>query len=413
MAFGGNVPSNHDGMAAFDAGDGRVLLIRNHEVNGSLGAFTTHPDVPVYDTAAPAGDTYVLVDLFGNVERTWPALAGTQMNCSGGPTPWGSWIACEETVNGRDVFDDFTRNVPPPPPPLPPNPETTYVQNPRLQQTHGYIFEVPANGVASAEPVTQAGRFSHEAAVFDPISGSIYLTEDNFGFGSGFYRYDPPVNPRRAKRIEDGGTLWMLAVAGTSQANLSGSQVRGTKYAVRWVQIADPNPQFPMDNGLPTVTNNQAISNVGNQGWDDGGAVFSRLEGVTWDKGVVYFTSTQGGGTAEPVDWDVSAEDQEWIRARHRAGVGLPPESRDPGGRLPVDQHGRSATARQRHRQPTRHADPLRGQRRSEPAAGAHQVGRPRHVRRSAPISRRWSSPAPPSPRTARPCSSTSTPARP
>ncbi len=308
MAFGGNVPNNHDGMAAFDAGVGRVLLIRNHEVNGSTGAYTTHPDVPMYDTAARGGDTYVLVDLFGNVERTWPALAGTQMNCAGGPTQWGSWIACEETINGPDVFDDFTRNVPPPPPPLPPNPETTYIQNPRLQQTHGYIFEVPTNGVASAEPVTQAGRFSHEAAVFDPISGSIYLTEDNFGFGSGLYRYDPPVNPRSAKRIEDGGTLWMLGIAGTSQANLSGTQVRGTQYQVRWIQIAEPNPQFPMTNGLPTTTNNQAISNVGKQGYDDGAAVFSRLEGITWDKGVVYFTSTQGGGDADIIDWDVSAE---------------------------------------------------------------------------------------------------------
>ena len=53
-----------------------------------------------------------------------------------------------------------------------------------------------------------------------------------------------------------------------------------------------------MAGGLPTATNNQAISNVGKQGWDDGGAVFSRLEGLTWDKGVIYFTATQGGGDA-------------------------------------------------------------------------------------------------------------------
>src|SRR3954453_15658491 len=166
MDFGGALPGNHDGMAAFRAPDGRVLLIRNHEVNGSSGAYTTAPDVPVYDTAAPGGNTYVLVDLHGNVERTWPALAGTQMTCAGGATPWNSWISCEESVNGRDVFDDFPRNIPPPPAPLPPNPETTYLKNPLLQRTHGYIFEVPADGVASAQPVTHAGRFSHEAAAF-------------------------------------------------------------------------------------------------------------------------------------------------------------------------------------------------------------------------------------------------------
>jgi hypothetical protein len=87
-----------------------------------------------------------------------------------------------------------------------------------------------------------AGRFAHEAAAFDPISGSIYMTEDDFGFGSGFYRYDPPVDPRQAGRIEDGGTLWMLGIAGTSQANLSGAQTRGTTYRVRWIRIDDPDP---------------------------------------------------------------------------------------------------------------------------------------------------------------------------
>lgn len=298
MAFGGNLPGNHDGMGAFVAGGRRVLLIRNHEVNGSTGAYTSAAGVPVYDSAARGGNTYVLVDLWGNVERTWPALAGTQMNCAGGSTPWGSWISCEETVNGPDVFDDFTRGTSPP---------TTYAENVRLGETHGYIFEVPANGVASAEPVTQAGRFAHEAAVFDPISGSIYLTEDNFGYGSGLYRYDPPADPRRSKRIEDDGTLWMLGIEG-GPANLSGNQSRGTQYSVRWVKIDEPNPQFPMENGMPTTINNRAIVNIGEQGWGAGGAVFSRLEGITVDKGVVYFTSTQGGGVAESIDWINSAE---------------------------------------------------------------------------------------------------------
>lgn len=302
MADGTTLPGNHDGMGAFKAGGRRVLLIRNHERNGSLGAFT--PDAPVYDPAAPGGATYVEVDLEGNDERTWAALAGTQMNCAGGVTPWGTWISCEETVNGPDVFDDFTRNIPTPSP----DGERTYIQNPRLTKTHGYLFEVPANGAAMAAPITMAGRFSHEAAVFDPITRSIFLTEDNFGFGSGFYRYDPPVDPRRAGRIEDGGTLWMLGLADAPHANLSGAQVRGTQYRVAWIPIDEPDPQFPMDGGLPTVTNNQAISTVGKQGWDGGGAVFSRLEGLTWDKGVIYFTATQGGGVPETIDWDNSAE---------------------------------------------------------------------------------------------------------
>ena len=303
MSNGGALPGNHDGMGAFIASGHRVLLIRNHEVNGSRGAFTT--DAPVYDTAGPGGNTYALVDLQGNVTRTWPALAGTQMNCAGGSTPWRTWISCEETVNGPDVSDDFTRNIPPN---TAPDGELTFIQNAALTKTHGYIFEVPVSGDASAEPITHAGRFAHEAAVYDPISGSIFLTEDNFGFGSGLYRYDPPVNPRAARRIVDGGKLWMLGIAGSPQANLSGAQTRGARYRVRWVRIPIPDPQFPVSGGRPVLTNNQAISNVGRQGWDGGAAVFSRLEGITCDDGVIYFTSTQGGGAPEPVDWATSAE---------------------------------------------------------------------------------------------------------
>jgi secreted PhoX family phosphatase len=305
---GGTVPGNHDGMAAFAGGAGNVVLIRNHERNGSLGAFSA--TAPRYDEAAPGGNTRVIVDLQGNVVETIAVLAGTQMNCAGGAMPWGSWVTCEESVNGPDVFDDFTRNI------LPntaPNGEQTYIQNQRLTKTHGYVFEVPTSGVASAQPITQAGRFSHEACGFDPLTGSLFLTEDNFGFGSGFYRYDPPVDPRQVGELRDGGTLWMLGVVGKPQANLTGHQQRNRHYKVEWVQIANPDPQFdtvPDGAGgvIPTLTNNEAISNVGKQGWDAGGAVFSRLEGVSVHDGVVYFTSTQGGGEAEVVDWENSAE---------------------------------------------------------------------------------------------------------
>jgi secreted PhoX family phosphatase len=47
------------------------------------------------------------------------------------------------------------------------------------------------------------------------------------------------------------------------------------------------------------TSNNEAIVYVGDQGRAQGAAYFSRLEGATYDDGIVYFTSTQGGGPAE------------------------------------------------------------------------------------------------------------------
>jgi len=56
------------------------------------------------------------------------------------------------------------------------------------------------------------------------------------------------------------------------------------------VRIENPDPTFP-----PGTTNNQAISAVGNQGRAQGAAIFSRLEGAVYDRGLVWFISTQGG----------------------------------------------------------------------------------------------------------------------
>jgi secreted PhoX family phosphatase len=229
------------------------------------------------------GTSTVEVTPHGEVVRAFTSLNGTQMNCSGGPMPWGSWISCEETVNGPDVGPDFTG-----------------APNVALQQRHGFIFEVPAGGQSNRQPITSAGRFAHESVAFDPAGGALYLTEDNFGFPSGFYRYLPPANPMKRRRLLNGGRLQMLAVVGEPNAHLERNQPAGTRYRATWVNIADPAPTFPYIPGQPAPTsNNDALTHVGNQGRALGAAHFSRLEGATHDDGVVYFTSTQGGGAAE------------------------------------------------------------------------------------------------------------------
>ena len=290
---GTNLPGRHDGMGAFAAkpsakhgGQDTVVLIRNHEVNGSPGAFG--PRDP-YDAGAGGGTTTVHTTLEGEVIDAFTSLNGTMMNCSGGRMPWGAWVTCEETVNGPDVGPDFTG-----------------APNTGLQKPHGYVFEVPVGkrslGDAPGKPLTAAGRFAHEAVSFDPEGGALYLTEDNFAFPSGFYRYTPKNDPMRTGKLDNKGRLEMLRVKGTTNAHLEGTQARGTTYDVDWVPIAEPDFQGDYDPVTRTgMTNDQALVHTSSQGWAQGAAYFSRLEGQVYEDGVVFFTSTQGGGPAETV----------------------------------------------------------------------------------------------------------------
>ncbi len=280
---GTTLPGRHDGMGAFRAQGKEVTLIRNHEVNGPVPAFSSA--APAYDPMTGGGTTTIRVTREGEVLSAHASLVGTQMNCSGGQMPWGAWITCEETINGPDVAPDFTG-----------------ASNVSLTKRHGFIFEVPVDGTATAVPIEAAGRFAHEAVSYDPHEGRLYLTEDNFGFPSGFYRYTPPIHPKKNGFLADGGTLEMLRVVGMPQAHLEAAQGQGTTYDVDWVPIEDPNPSFPYTPGVPApTTNNDALKYVGDQGRAQGAAHFSRNEGQVFDKGIVYFTSTQGGGPPEVV----------------------------------------------------------------------------------------------------------------
>jgi secreted PhoX family phosphatase len=280
------LPGRHDGMGAFEAPGSTVLLVRNHEVTTVGPAFG--PGAP-YDPMAGGGTTTIQVTKKGEVIKSFTSLNGTMFNCSGGQMPWGSWITCEETVNGPDVGPDFANS-----------------QNHRLAKPHGYVFEVPVSrfpgkGQSSRKPIKSAGRFAHEAVSFDPVNGHLYLTEDNFAFASGFYRYEPPANPMDVGELRDGGTLKMLAVKGTTNAHLEGAQVAGTEYDVEWKTIPQPDVLYPYVPGEVAPTKNDtALVHVSTQGWDQGTAYFSRLEGQVYDDGIVYFTSTQGGGAAQP-----------------------------------------------------------------------------------------------------------------
>jgi uncharacterized protein len=274
------LPGRHDGMGAFPADNGNILLVRNHEITNQLPATAFGPaSLPAYDGHAGAGCTTIEVTKFGEVVNSYTSIHGTMFNCSGGVMPWGSWVTCEETINGPGVGPDFQGRT-----------------NDDLEQNHGYVFEVPAGGLGNIQPITRAGRFPHEAVSFDPVEGILYLTEDNFEFPSGFYRYIPKRHPMETGYLDNEGKLQMLAIKGQPNAHLEARQKKRATYSVKWVDIDEPDPD------MTGLTNDQALVLVGDQGRRKGAALFSRLEGQVYDENFVYFTSTQGGGDAEQ-DW--------------------------------------------------------------------------------------------------------------
>lgn len=87
----GTVPIAFDGMAAFAAGGDLVRLVRNHEVRDTPedGARPFGPNP--YDKFGPAGTTTVELRVAADgrprLVRQFASLAGTSINCAGGPTP--------------------------------------------------------------------------------------------------------------------------------------------------------------------------------------------------------------------------------------------------------------------------------------------------------------------------------------
>ena len=97
---GSVMPGGTTGWPRSRAG-GTAILVRNHEVNGPVGAFGDprqglRPDGRRRHRR-PSGHPP------RRGARILRRLNGTMMNCSGGPMPWGAWVSCEETVNGPDV----------------------------------------------------------------------------------------------------------------------------------------------------------------------------------------------------------------------------------------------------------------------------------------------------------------------
>lgn len=141
------MPIFPDGAHCFATDDGGWILVVNSEV-------------PYLDGGG--GVSAIRFSASGDIVDARRILGGTNNNCAGGATPWGTWLSCEEEADGR-------------------------------------VWECDPTGATPARVLPGLGTFKHEAAAVDPVGRQVYLTEDETD--GRFYRFTPTVWPDLAAGV--------------------------------------------------------------------------------------------------------------------------------------------------------------------------------------------------------------------
>ena len=188
LADGRVTPRLHDGMAAFKVKN-ELRIVRNHEV---VGGKIPRPGSAIakdnhYDETAGGGTTTLVIDpKTRQIVRDFVSLSGTLINCCGGPTPWGSWVSCEETVVGQTVTTDSRGN-----------------KIGGFPKPHGYCFEVPASANTNLPPVPlkAMGRFVH-AAIADRSRAINVVADSSAGRASAAHSSSSAARKVRSAKDE-------------------------------------------------------------------------------------------------------------------------------------------------------------------------------------------------------------------
>lgn len=225
-----------DGGATFPMDDGGWVYASNSEVRalgqGGVGALR--------------------FDAHGDLIDSYSICSGTTANCAGGPTPWGTWLTCEEIGEGL-------------------------------------VYECDPTGREDAVPAPALGAFIHEAAAVDPIHRHIYLTEDTFD--GNFYRFVPDHYPKGGRADLSRGRLEVAVVSGSDPL-----QTR----KVSWKPLPNPTPGLSGEVSAPReLPTRKQVPEA---------ETFNGAEGCWWHDGVVYFT-TKGDNRVWALDTNASTLD--------------------------------------------------------------------------------------------------------
>ncbi len=252
--FGELLPPDGNGLMLPPGFTGRIIAISGRAVTGTNQIWHNFPDggatfatedggwIYVSNAEIPfflGGVNAVRFDAQGNIVDAYPILRLTNVNCAGGPTPWGTWLSCEEVPLG-EVWecDPYTPN------------------------SQGIVR--PA-----------MGKFKHEAAAVDPVHKVIYLTEDE---SDGLlYRFIPDNYPDLSSgRLEAAEIL-----DPQNLGSIAPGQIRG----LAWHTVPRPQATIfnPTRNQVPEATR------------------FNGGEGCWYENGLVYFT-TKGSNRVWKID---------------------------------------------------------------------------------------------------------------